>query len=140
MIGGDIVNSLLSQPSRSVPRPGKSNLGKLKNYAPAEDEEDESVLAKLKQAIKDYQDENLTGLTDEEREKIDAEVKAFYESLKNERPPGVLKEEDIAALKDLLKSLLKKYGAKAEGEEMIIGAYLGRNKNALEYKFNQGSV
>jgi hypothetical protein len=136
MIGGDIANSFLTQPSRSVPRPGKSSFDKNHGFTPAK-EDDEGILEQLKQAIKDYKDENLTGLTDEERKKIDEEVKAYMDELRKERPSGVLNDEDVASVRKLLHSLLKKYGAKAEGEEMIMAAYLGRNKNALEYKFNR---
>jgi alpha-L-fucosidase len=140
MLGGDVVNSLLSQPSRSMPRPGKSNFDKGYDYMPAHYDEEEDVLVKIKQSIKDYQDENLTGLTDEERKKIDDEVKAYLESLWKKRPNGVLTDEDIASVRDLIQSLLKKYGAKAEGEEMVIAAYLGKNKNAQEYKMKNGII
>jgi uncharacterized protein involved in exopolysaccharide biosynthesis len=134
MISGDIVNSLLSPSSRSVPRPGKSNPDKSFAVSPAKDDEVEGILEQLKQAIKDYKDESLTGLTDEERKKIDDEVKAYLKELLKKRPNGVLTEEDIAAVRDFIQSLLKKYGAKDKGEDMVMAAYLGRNKNAQEYK------
>jgi hypothetical protein len=68
---------------------------------------DNNVKAALKQAIKDYQDEQLTGLTDEEREKIEAEVRAYLEA-----NPG-----DIEGAMRLRKSLMKKYGFKGDPDQ-----------------------
>lgn len=61
----------------------------------------------FKQAIEDYADEILTGLTKEERAAIDAIMKKYMED-----NPG-----DVEGYKNLYKALLKKFGFKGETDE-----------------------
>ena len=72
----------------------------------------------FEQAIKDYADEYLTGLTDEEREKIQKAIKAYLDSI----PKGG--KVDPNKLNDIVADLLKQYGFKGNIEDMaqmIIG-------------------
>ena len=66
----------------------------------------------LTQAIKDYKDEYLTGLTDDEREQIRKEIKAYLDSI----PKG--QKADPNKLKDLVADLLKQYGFKGDIDDM----------------------
>lgn len=67
----------------------------------------------LTRAIKDYQDEYLTGLTEEERDKINEEVKAYLEEHE------IKTEQDRNKLNSFIKSLLKKYGFKGDYGDFI---------------------
>ncbi|HHX59979.1 MAG TPA: hypothetical protein GX707_04450 [Epulopiscium sp.] len=67
----------------------------------------------LTKAIKDYKDEYLTGLTDEERAKIDEEIKAYLEQHE------LKTEQDRNKLNSFIKRLLKKYGFKGDYEDFI---------------------
>lgn len=65
----------------------------------------------LKKAIKAYQDERLTGLTDEEREEIERRSKEYLE--KN----PIKTEQDRNAFNEYVKSLLKEFGFKSNIDE-----------------------
>lgn len=72
----------------------------------------------MTKAIKNYRDEYLTGLTDEERKEIKKEIKAYLESI----PEGG--KVDSKKLNDIVMKLLKTYGFKGNMEDMaqiIIG-------------------
>lgn len=83
----------------------------------------------LTKAIKDYKDEYLTGLTDDEREKINQAVRDFLSKVKKGE------KVDIAALNQLVASLLKQYGFKGDIDDMtleLIGAIEKEYKEAAD--------
>lgn len=65
-------------------------------------------------AIKGYKDEYYTGLTDEEREEILKQQKAYLEDHPLKTPA------DIEKFNNFTKSLLKKYGYKGDYNEFLI--------------------
>lgn len=65
-------------------------------------------------AIKGYKDEYYTGLTDEEREEIIKQQKAYLEDHPLKTPA------DIEKFNNFTKSLLKKYGYKGDYNEFLI--------------------
>ena len=67
----------------------------------------------MTKAIKDYKDQFLTGLTDDEREKIKQKIREYIESI----PKG--QKLDLAALNALVSSLLKQFGFKGNIDDMI---------------------
>ena len=67
----------------------------------------------MTQAIKDYEDEYYTGLTDEEREAIDKQVRAYLSKIK----PGC--KVNMDELKSLIQRLLDEYGYKGNMDEMV---------------------
>lgn len=66
----------------------------------------------LTQAIKDYKDEYLTGLTDKEREEINKRIKEYLGSI----PEG--QKVSYEELRSLVASLLSKYGYKGDIDAM----------------------
>ncbi len=91
-------------------------------------------LGKMEQAIKDYKDEYLTGLTDEEREKIKEEIQKALEEAK--RKSG---KEDarltVQQLSNLITSLLKKYGYKGDIEayaKQLLSEMTGEENNLTQ--------
>lgn len=83
---------------------GYGNYDSNSNYGKNND----SINTKLKEAIKAYRDEYLTGLTDEEREEIEKLAKAYLEK------HPIRTEGDRAAFDDYIKSLLKQFGYKGD--------------------------
>ena len=67
----------------------------------------------LTTAIKAYKDEFFTGLTDEEREQIKKDLKAYLDKY------PIKNEADRKRYNDYFKSLLKKYGYKGNPEELL---------------------
>ena len=79
----------------------------------------------FEQAIKDYADEYLTGLTDEEREKIQKAIKAYLDSI----PKGG--KVDPNKLNGIVADLLKQYGFKGNIEDMT-QTIIGEAQSQLE--------
>lgn len=65
----------------------------------------------LKDAIKAYRDEKLTGLTDEEIEEIEKEARLYLQQF------PIKTDADRAAFNTFIKSLLKKFGFKGDIDE-----------------------
>lgn len=65
----------------------------------------------LKDAIKAYRDEKLTGLTDEEIEEIEKEARLYLQQF------PIKTDADRAAFNTFIKSLLKKFGYKGDIDE-----------------------
>ena len=65
------------------------------------------------QAIQNYKDECMTGLTEEERKKIQQEIKAYLDAV----PEG--QKVDFAKLKDFIAKLLHEYGFKGDIDDYI---------------------
>lgn len=86
----------------------------------------------VKDAKKDYYDEYLTGLTDDEKKEIEEKVAAY---LKNKKL-DVNNKNDMDNLKDYIAGLLKQYGFKGDIEEMADGmafkAILDKESNPRE--------
>lgn len=69
----------------------------------------------LKKAIKAYQDEIITGLTDEEKAEIERQAKEYL----NKNP--LKTKQDREAFNEFIKSLIKKFGFKGDVDEMVAG-------------------
>lgn len=85
-----------------------------------------SLLAK---AVKAYQDEKLTGLTDDERDEIKKRVDKYLK----EHP--IQTKQDHDALCNYVKSLMKKFGFKGdldEGAAAILGEILDKQATSGE--------
>jgi hypothetical protein len=81
--------------------------GNLYNYKMKNTSNEDNPLS-LKAAIKAYYDEKLTGLTDEEKAKIEEECKAYLEANPIEN------ESDVEAFNRFVESLFRKYGFKGD--------------------------
>ena len=66
------------------------------------------------QAIQNYKDECMTGLTEEERKKIQQEIKAYLDAV----PEG--QKVDFAKLKDFIAKLLHEYGFKGDIDDLCM--------------------
>ena len=67
----------------------------------------------MTKAIKDFKDQFLTGLTDDEREEIKQKIREYIASI----PKG--QKVDLAALNALVASLLHQFGFKGNVDDMI---------------------
>lgn len=85
----------------------------------------------LNKAIKAYQDERLTGLTDEEREEIERRAKEYLK--KN----PIRTEQDREVYNQYVKSLLKKFGFKGDMDEYSVSVgdeMQGKSDDSIEQR------
>lgn len=94
-----------------------------------------NYVSPLKKAIKDYQDEMLTGLTEEERAEIDAKVAAYRKKCEE---AGMDSKAVRSAVNDYYKSLLKEYGAKFDTD--FGGALEGAEGEASASQVDNGTA
>lgn len=109
----DFLGELTGLEASSEPLTRKKNPGEQAEAVEVSEDEMQKKEEKqtFSEAIKAYKDEKLSGLTDEEREKIDEELRKYVNS------EGATAE----GFQALAKSLLKKYGYKGDIEEAVAG-------------------
>ena len=86
----------------------------------------------FKNAIKAYEDEYITGLTDEEREKIKEEIARYKKENKLDS------KEDYEALNKFVEGLLKRYGFKGDIEEAAMSFVNSSNASDINASETSG--